>query len=65
VKERLSLPLIEGNVVGDDEMDSKLYFDIICNVVSILPVEYDVISKVEESDEDYNPEGMEKYKSMC
>ena len=34
-------------------------------MVSILPVEYDMISEVEESEEDYNPEDMEKYKSMC
>jgi len=46
-------------------MDLEPDFDVICNVVSILPTEYDVISKVEESEEDYNPEDMEKYKFMC
>jgi len=70
VKEILSLPPVEGNVAGDDEMDSdfmdsELHFIVIWNVVSILPIEYDVISEVEEYEEDYNPEDMEKYKYMC
>jgi hypothetical protein len=34
-------------------------------VVSILPTEYDGVSEVEESEDDYNLEDMEKYKSMC
>jgi len=60
VKEILSLPPVEGNVARDDEMDSDFMdsepdFDVICNVVSILPAEYDVISEVD----------MEKYKSTC
>jgi hypothetical protein len=46
-------------------MDFEPEFDVICNVVSILPAEYDVISEVEESEEDCNPEDMKKYKSMC
>jgi hypothetical protein len=46
-------------------MDSEPDFDAICNVVSILPAGYDVISEVEEYEEHYNPEDMEKYKSMC
>jgi hypothetical protein len=66
IKERLSLPPIEENHVGDDEMDkifmdSEPDFDIACNVVSILPVENDIVSKVEKSEEDYNPENMEIY----
>jgi len=32
---------------------------------SILPAEYNVVSEVEEFEKDYNPEDMEKYKSMC
>jgi len=41
VKERLSFSPIEGNVDGDDEMDSDFmdsepHFDVICNVVSII-----------------------------
>jgi hypothetical protein len=42
VKERLSLPPFEGNAAGDDEMDSDFMdsepdFDVICNMVYILP----------------------------
>jgi hypothetical protein len=42
VKEMLSLPLVEENIVGYDEMDSDFMdsepdFDVLCNVVSILP----------------------------
>jgi len=70
VKERLSFPPVEENPTGDDEidsnfMDSELDFDVICNVVSILPVEYDVVSEVKESEDDFNPEDMEKYRFMC
>lgn len=63
-KERLPLPPIEENPIGDDEMDSESDIDVVCNVVSILPAEYDVVSEVKESEDDYNPEDMEKYKSM-
>ena len=43
MKERLYLPLIEENLVRDDEMDlnfmnSEPDFDVVCNVISILPV---------------------------
>ena len=53
VKERLSLPPIKENPVGDDEMDSNFLdsepnFDVLCNVVSIFPAEYDVVSEVEK-----------------
>jgi len=70
IKERLSLPPIEENPARDGEMDSDFMdlepeLDIICNVVSILPAEYDVVSEVEESKDDFNPEGMEKYRPMC
>ena len=34
-------------------------------MVSIFPTKYDVVYEVEESEDDYNPEDMEKYKSMC
>jgi len=38
--------------MDSDFMDSKPNFDIVCNVVSILPAEYGVVSEVEESEED-------------
>jgi hypothetical protein len=58
IKERMSLPPIEENPVGDDEMDSgcmdsKPDFDVVCNVLSILPAEYDVVTEVEESEDDF------------
>lgn len=46
-------------------MDSEPDFDVICNVLSILSLEYDVVSKVEESKDDFDPEDMEKYGPMC
>jgi len=51
VKERLSLPHVKGNPTKDDEMDSDFMdsepdFDVICNAVSILPAEYDVVYEV-------------------
>jgi hypothetical protein len=49
-KERLSPPLIKEDPDEDDELGSKFIvfepaFDVICNVVSILPAEYDMVSK--------------------
>ena len=43
VKKMLSLPPVKENVVRDDEMDSDFMdsepnFDLVCNVVSILPI---------------------------
>ena len=29
-------------------------FDVLCNVVSILPAQYDVISEVEENEEEFD-----------
>ena len=46
-------------------MDSEPNFDVICNVGSILPAEYDVVSEIEESEDDFNLEDIEKYKFMC
>jgi len=34
-------------------------------VVSILPAEYDMVSEVEDSEEDFDPKDMEKYQPMC
>ena len=51
--------------MDSDFKDSKQDFDVVCNVVSILTAEYDMVSEFKEPEEDYNPEDMEKYKSMC
>jgi len=54
-KERLSLPLVKEDPDEDDElgsefMDSEPDFDVICNVVSILSAEYDMVSEVDGSE---------------
>jgi len=53
VKEKQSLPPVKEKSAEDDEMDSYFMdsepdFDVISNVVSILPSEYDIISEVED-----------------
>ena len=70
MKERLSLPLVKEDLNKDDElgsefMDSKPDFDVICNVVSILPIEYDMVSEFDDSEEEFDPKDMEEYKPMC
>ena len=70
MKERLSLPPVKENSAEDNEMDSNFmdsepHFDVICNVVSILPAQYDVVYEVEESEDDFDLEDMEKYRPMC
>ena len=69
-RERLSLPLVkedpdEDYELGSEFMDSEPDFDIICNAVSILPAEYDMVSDVEDSEEKFDPKDMEEYKPMC
>jgi len=69
VKEKLLLRLVKENSTEDDEMNSYFMdfepnFDVICNVVSILLVEYDVTSEVEDSDEYFNLADMDKYRPM-
>jgi len=69
-KERLSFPLVKKDPNEDDElgskfMDSEPDFDVICNVVSILPTEYDMVSEVDDSEEEFDPKDMGEYKPMC
>jgi len=49
---------------GYDYMDSELDFNVICNMVSILPAKYDLVSEVEDSDENFDLEDLEKYRPM-
>lgn len=49
---------------NDFDSGSEDNFDIICNVVSVLPREYDYITKVEEP-LDYKEEEMVKHKTVC
>ena len=64
-KERLSLPLVKEDPNEDDElgsefMDSELDFDIICNMVSILPAKYGMVSEVEDLEEEFDPKDMDE-----
>jgi len=69
-KERLSLPLVEEYPNEDNELgswftDLEPDFDVICNLVSILPAEYDMISEVDDSEEEFDPKDIWEYKPMC
>jgi len=69
-KEKSSLPVVEEDPNEDKELglgftDSEPDFDAICNFVSILPAEYDMISEVDDSKEEFDPKDMGEYKPMC
>lgn len=51
--------------MDSDFMDSEPEFDVLCNVVSILPAQYDVISKVEENEEEFDTKNMANHKPVC
>jgi len=58
-KERLSLPSLEEDPNEDNELGSRFTnsepdFDVICNFVSILPAEYDMISEIDDSERSSN-----------
>ncbi|PNX69988.1 hypothetical protein L195_g064682, partial [Trifolium pratense] len=63
LKERLSQPLAdqnvddkieEDNLEDEDLLDSDPEFDVLVNVVSILPAEYDVWSEVTEGEDEFD-----------
>ena len=64
------LSTIKKDLLREDEemtsnlSDSEPSLDIVCNVVSILPVEYDVTSEVNEVETDFTDE-MANHKSLC
>jgi hypothetical protein len=67
-KERLSLHVVEEGPNEDNELGSRFTdlepdFDVICNLVSILPAEYDMISEVDDLEEEFYPKDMGEY--MC
>jgi len=45
-------------------MDSQPDFDVICNVVSILPAKYDMVSEVDDPEEEFDLKDMEEFKPM-
>ena len=69
-KDRLCLPIAEVDPNEDNELgsgftDSEPDFDVICNLVSILPVEYDMISEVDDLEEESDLKDMGEYNPMC
>jgi len=64
------LPEIKKDLPKEDEVltsnfsDSESSLDIMCNVVSILPIEYDMMSEVSEVEEDFTEE-MANHKPLC
>ncbi|CAJ2635983.1 unnamed protein product [Trifolium pratense] len=77
-KERLSIVLEEpiaenaqGGAEGEDDMedddllDEGSDFDVMVNVVSILPLEYDVPTEVNELEEDFEALNLADHKPMC
>jgi len=64
-KERFSLPLVKEGPNEDDELGSEFMdpepdFYVICNVVSILPVEYVMVSEVDDLEEEFDPKDMDE-----
>jgi len=71
-KERIFPPLppmkdnlVENEEVNFDFMDSEPDINVVYNAVSILPTEYDIVSKVKDSYEDFDPEDMANHRPMC
>ncbi|CAJ2657404.1 unnamed protein product [Trifolium pratense] len=77
-KERLSIvleePIVENAQEGaegeddmedDDLLDEGSDFDVMVNVVSILPLEYDVPTEVNELEEDFEALNLADHKPMC
>ncbi|CAJ2652047.1 unnamed protein product [Trifolium pratense] len=78
VKERLSIileePIAENAQGGaededdmedDDLLDEGSDFDVMVNVVSILPLEYDIPTEVNELEEDFEALNLADHKPMC
>ena len=64
------LSIIKKDLPREDEevtsnfIDSEPSFDIMCNVVSVLPIEYDVPSEIDEVESDFTEE-MAHHKPLC
>ncbi|CAJ2646962.1 unnamed protein product [Trifolium pratense] len=74
LKERLSQPLADQNVddkieeenlEDEDLLESDPEFDVLVNVVSILPAEYDVWSEVTEGEDEFDESELALHKPMC
>ncbi|MCH87192.1 hypothetical protein A2U01_0008058 [Trifolium medium] len=73
-KERISPPSVvsktknddvEDEFMDDDLLESDGDFDVIVKVVSILPVEYDVWSEVNDEEDDFEEPEMANHKPVC
>jgi hypothetical protein len=72
-KERISPPVIpakekdavENEDVDDDLLDSEPDFDVLVNVVSILPAEFDVWSEVTDGEEEFDSNELALHRPMC
>ncbi|CAJ2674166.1 unnamed protein product [Trifolium pratense] len=74
LKERLTQPeddkKVENEFEGEDMEDEDLLdsdpeFDVLVNVVSILPAEYDVWSEVTEGEDEFDESELALHKPMC
>ena len=54
----------EDEEVTSNFTESEPSIDIMCNVISVLPVEYDVPSEVDEVESDFTEE-MAQHKPLC
>ncbi|CAJ2642248.1 unnamed protein product [Trifolium pratense] len=55
----------EDDMDDDDLLDEGSDFDVMVNVVSILPLEYDVPTEVNELEEDFEALDLADHKPMC
>ncbi|MCI48972.1 hypothetical protein A2U01_0070215, partial [Trifolium medium] len=51
--------------MDDDLLDSEPDFDVIYNVVSILPHEYDVWSEITDREEEFEEPPLVDFKPVC
>jgi hypothetical protein len=77
INERLSLPVESSktekeknaengdNYMDDDLLDDEDDFDVLVNVVLILPIEYDVPSEVTDEEDDFEGSEMANHKPVC
>ncbi|MCI67548.1 hypothetical protein A2U01_0088807, partial [Trifolium medium] len=74
VKERMSAPMVVakkeerikgGHMEADDFLDFEPDLDILVNVVSILPAEYDVWSEVIDGEDEFDNNELALHRPMC
>lgn len=59
-------PQSDDKMVDDNfDNESEDDFQINCNIVSIIPIEYDRVSEVFEAEENYIQDGVANQKPIC